>query len=226
MLGSVSATVALNPVTVSILPPRIMTYELAEGANEVEHIFEAAAVPEGSYRFEWDFGDASPVQSTEGGSSSLSHTYTGTGTWYPSVTLYSLSGAKLAEDRITIIAESAAQSGRMDGNWVNYGIYYGGGSLESLNVDITLTISGGQFSMTKSGSDGDSWTGGGYVEEYTDAQGEKAYKLVPDTGNAMDDSDFATYFGLERGGLYLKYSSEYDELTLGTTGAKLYFERE
>lgn len=105
MLGSVLATVEITPVTVSILPPRIMTYELAEGAREAEHTFEAVVRPEGSYRFEWDFGDGSPTQSTEGGSSTISHTYTGIGTWHPRVTLYSDNGAKLAEDRVAIILE-------------------------------------------------------------------------------------------------------------------------
>ncbi len=107
ILGSVSATVEIKPVTVSILPPRIMTYELAEGAREAEHTFEAAVRPEGSYRFEWDFGDGSPMQITQGGSSTISHTYTGIGTWHPRVTLYSDNGAKLAEDRVTIILEYA-----------------------------------------------------------------------------------------------------------------------
>lgn len=107
LLGSVSATVEIKPVTISILPPRIMTYELTEGAREVEHTFEAAVRPEGSYHFEWDFGDGSPTQSTQGGSSTISHTYTGIGTWHPKVTLYSDNGAKLAEDRITIILEYA-----------------------------------------------------------------------------------------------------------------------
>ena len=107
LLGSVSATVEIKPVTVSILPPRIITYELTEGAREAEHTFEAAVRPEGSYRFEWDFGDGSPMQNTQGDSSTISHTYTGIGTWHPRVTLYSDNGAKLAEDRVTIILEYA-----------------------------------------------------------------------------------------------------------------------
>jgi hypothetical protein len=56
--------------------------------------------------------------------------------------------------------------------------------------------------------------------------GEQAFKLVPDTGNKMDDFYFAEYFGLERSGLFLDYSDERDEVYLGTTGAMLYFERE
>lgn len=107
LLGSVSAIVKIKPVTVSILPSGIMTYELTEGAREVEHTFEAAVRPEGSYRFEWDFGDGSPTQSTQGRSSIISHTYTGTGTWHPKVMLYSDNGAKLAEDGVTIILEYA-----------------------------------------------------------------------------------------------------------------------
>lgn len=105
LLGSVTATVEVKPVIVSILPPRIMTYELAEGAREAEHTFEAAVRPEGSYIFEWDFGDGSLTQSTQGSSSTISHIYTEIGTWHPRVTLYSDKGVKLAQDSATIILE-------------------------------------------------------------------------------------------------------------------------
>lgn len=86
-----------------------MTYELAAGAEEAEHTFEAAVTPAGDYRFEWDFGDGSARQGTEGGSSTVSHIYRGTGTWYPKVTLYSADGVELGRDSITIILEKSGE---------------------------------------------------------------------------------------------------------------------
>lgn len=113
----------------------------------------------------------------------------------------------------------------MEGKWAAYEIYYGGGKPDPLHISITLSINGGQFSMTKSGGGGDAWTGAGSVKEYINALGEREFKLVPDTGNQMDDFYFAEYFGLERGGLYLDYSDERDVLYLGTVGAQLRFKR-
>ena len=80
--------------------------------------------------------------------------------------------------------------------------------------------------MTKSGADIDTWSGSGYVDEYTNASGEIANRLIPDTGNDFDYIYFAEYFGLERGGLFVYYSEDQDELGIGTTGAQYFFRRE
>ena len=94
-------------VTVSILPPRIITYELKDGATEATHDFEAVVTPAGSYRFDWDFGDGSPVQSVNGPSSSISHNYTGVGNYKPKVQVYDSTGMLLGEDSISVILEAS-----------------------------------------------------------------------------------------------------------------------
>jgi hypothetical protein len=109
-LGSVSAIVALTPIQVTILPPRLMTYELAAGATEVEHPFKASASEEGEYIFEWNFGDGSPLERTQGNTSSISHIYREKKTYYPEVTLYDLEGTLLAKDSITIFVEDGGES--------------------------------------------------------------------------------------------------------------------
>ncbi|MDD4614919.1 MAG: hypothetical protein PHI40_05885, partial [Caldisericia bacterium] len=109
-LGSVSATVALAPIRVTILPPRLMTYELAAGATEVEHPFEASASEEGEYIYEWNFGDGSPLERTQGSTSNVSHIYSGIKTYYPEVTLYDLEGTVLAKDSITIFLEDGGET--------------------------------------------------------------------------------------------------------------------
>ncbi|ACU90605.1 hypothetical protein Dbac_2526 [Desulfomicrobium baculatum DSM 4028] len=93
--------------TVTILPPRIVTYEMAEGASEVTHEFEAAARPDDAYRYVWDFGDGTTFSEAvqPGGTSKTSHTYANlkAGTrFHPQVKLESASGAPLAKDSISI----------------------------------------------------------------------------------------------------------------------------
>jgi hypothetical protein len=93
--------------TVTILPPRIMTYEMAEGASKVTHEFEAAARPDDAYRFVWDFGDGTTFSEAvqPGTTSKKSHTYANLkagDSFHPEVRLESASGAFLAKDSITI----------------------------------------------------------------------------------------------------------------------------
>ncbi len=96
-------------VAVSILPPRIVIYELQGGTTEATHGFEAVPTPAGTYRFEWDFGDGSPLLSYTGMSSIMSHIYSGAGTYKPRVELYGLGGKLLAEDSISVILEVASE---------------------------------------------------------------------------------------------------------------------
>ena len=98
-------TIPKEEVTVSILPPRIITYELKDGATEATHAFEAVVTPAGTYRFDWDFGDGSPVQSVTGPGSNISHTYTGVGNYKPKVQVYDLTGMLLGQDSISVILE-------------------------------------------------------------------------------------------------------------------------
>jgi hypothetical protein len=109
-LGSVSAIVALTPIQVTILPPRLMTYELVAGATEVEHPFEAYASEEGEYIFEWNFGDGSPLERTQGNTSGITHIYNEKKTYYPEVVLYDLEGTVLAKDSITIFVEDGGET--------------------------------------------------------------------------------------------------------------------
>jgi hypothetical protein len=107
-------------VEVSIQPPRILTWELAEGATEGQHDFEAVARPDGIYRFDWDFGDGETFSEVQqaGASSRASHTYRGLrdgDVFYPSVKLYSEDGTFLAEDTVTIYVASGAQPGSDEG---------------------------------------------------------------------------------------------------------------
>ncbi|WP_243138060.1 S-layer homology domain-containing protein [Heliorestis acidaminivorans] len=97
--------------SVSILPPRIITYALAEGATEAEHTFEAHATPEGEYRFEWDFDDGTELfnEVTEG-NSKVNHTYKELGIYSPTVKIYNEHNILLAEDSIKVILE-------VSGNW-------------------------------------------------------------------------------------------------------------
>lgn len=108
-LAKTTASVTMPKPVVVIAAPRSMRYEMKDGANEVDHAFLAYVnnAGEDTYRFVWDFGDGSPVRSEEGNSSSPSHTYSGEGTWHPSVTLYSKDGRKLGDDAITIILEKS-----------------------------------------------------------------------------------------------------------------------
>ena len=94
--------------TVAIMPPRIMTYEMAKGATEVTHDFEASGTPDDLYRFEWDFDDGTTYTDTPGRGehSKVSHTYTNLSNgdqFYPSVRIFTLKGYEvLAVDQISI----------------------------------------------------------------------------------------------------------------------------
>jgi hypothetical protein len=88
---------------VVIQPPRIVTYELLNGAESAEHTFEAVARPEGTYRFDWDFGDGTSDETT-GVKSTVKHTYTVPGEFHPEVILYSNeTGDTLSSDQITLM---------------------------------------------------------------------------------------------------------------------------
>lgn len=218
-------------VTVSIKGPQAQEIELAKDALPLTLHFTAEALPAGEYNFKWVFDNGATQDETAKNESSVTADYHEFKKYEPSVTLYDIKGNKLATAKVSLTIKEketkpAPHGKGMDGKWVAYGIYLGYGPPDPLGFNVTLSINGGQFSMSRSGANIDSWTGGGYVEEYTDALGEQAFKLVPDTGNKIDDSYFAEYFGLERGGLFLDYSDERDEVYLGTTGAMLYFERE
>lgn len=93
--------------TVTILPPRLMMYELAKGANQVTHEFEAAGRPDDVYRFVWSFGDGATFTDVvqPGVTSKASHTYENLKAkdrFHPEVRLESMSGAFLAKDSISI----------------------------------------------------------------------------------------------------------------------------
>jgi uncharacterized protein (TIGR02145 family) len=97
----------VKEVEVSILPPRIVTYEMLMGATEVEHAFEAYAKPDSVYRFTWQFDDGNTYSEIlqKGETSKVSHTYVDVkdgDTFYPSVELFDLEGKLLAMDDMTI----------------------------------------------------------------------------------------------------------------------------
>lgn len=107
ILAETTVNVTVAKPDVSILPPRIITYELKEGVDEVTHNFEATVVPEGNYRFEWNFGDGSEVKITNGSKSNISHTYNTIGNYQPRVQVYGLDNLLLGEDSIKVIIEKA-----------------------------------------------------------------------------------------------------------------------
>lgn len=101
--------------TVTILPPRIMTYELAQGATQVTHDFEAVGRPDDVYRFEWNFGDGTTHNETRepGERSQVSHDYTGLkdgDEFRPTVRLRDPDGNWLAEDGIVIRISGEVES--------------------------------------------------------------------------------------------------------------------
>lgn len=116
--------------TVVIQPPRIVTYEMAEGATQVTHEFEASARPDDGYHFVWDFGDGATFSEDPqpGGTSKTSHTYANLKAgdrFHPEVRLESTSGAMLAKDAITIeiakkedAAEPAPAAVEGGGRWM------------------------------------------------------------------------------------------------------------
>jgi hypothetical protein len=121
-----------EPKTVTILPPRIVTYELAQGADQVTHEFEAAAQPDDAYRYVWNFGDGATFSEdvAAGATSRPSHTYTNLkagDSFHPEVRLESASGAFLAKDSMSIdITEKEKEDAATptpaavegDGRWV------------------------------------------------------------------------------------------------------------
>lgn len=114
--------------TVTILPPRIMTYELAQGATEVTHDFGASGRPDDVYRFEWDFGEGTTHNETRqpGERSQVSHTYIGLkdgNEFRPTVRLRDSDGNLLADDTIVIYIEGMDETAPqgIDCGWaVNY----------------------------------------------------------------------------------------------------------
>jgi len=108
--------------TVTILPPRIKTYELAQGATQVTHDFEAVGKPEDSYHFDWDFGDGNlHTEARQPGLSSLvSHTYTGLkdgDEFRPAVRLRDSDGNWLAEDTVVIYVQRDDEYETIDCGW-------------------------------------------------------------------------------------------------------------
>ncbi len=104
----------VKEVEVTILPPRIVTYEMMEGATEVEHDFEAYAKPDKVYRFTWQFDDGNTYSEVvqAGGTSKVNHTYVDVSngdTFFPSVELYDPEGKLLAMDDMTIHITSGSE---------------------------------------------------------------------------------------------------------------------
>lgn len=216
-------------LSVRIQGGKDVAVDVTKEALPYGHQFEAVASMEGNFTFSWDFGNGRVEEANEERTSRVASEYSAFGTYEAKVTLYDATGKEVAKDQVTLRVQEEAEkvpSGKgMEGTWVNYGIYYGGGDMETLSIDVTLSIQGGSFTMTRAGGGADPWSGGGAVRAYTDASGNPAFKLEPNTGNSMDDYNFALYFGMERDGMFLDYSEEQDELTVGTTGARLYFKR-
>lgn len=101
----------LEGYSVSILPPRIVIVELPADSHtveyEYEHEFEAVARPNGTYYFEWDFGDDETFSDLKqpGQHSVVVHTYKDVkpdDEFHPQVQLYTEDGAYLEVDSITI----------------------------------------------------------------------------------------------------------------------------
>lgn len=95
-------------VSVTILPPRILTLELMDDATMTDHQFEAAATPEGAHTFQWDFGDGTSVEEDvrgPGENSVVSHTFKnlkpGDSLW-PRVKIRDEKGRIVAEDVVSI----------------------------------------------------------------------------------------------------------------------------
>lgn len=101
-MGVVSCPVTLKPISVSILAPRTMIYEMAEGATDANHTFEAMVTPEAEYKFVWNFGDGSTLYEETGRMSTVTHTYNKLGEYSPFVTIYSKEGAELSKDSIHV----------------------------------------------------------------------------------------------------------------------------
>ena len=104
----------VDQITVTIMPPRIITYELQEGATVFTDNFEAYARPDGLYRYEWNFGDGSAAvvdTPAAGQSSQVSHTFVNLKNgdkFSPQVKLYSQDGTLISQDYIAISVDIAA----------------------------------------------------------------------------------------------------------------------
>jgi len=98
----------VDQITVTIMPPRIIIYELQGGATEATDTFEANARPDGLYRYEWNFGDGSAVvvdTPAAGQPSRVSHTFTNLkddDEFRPSVKIFGAEGVQVARDEIFI----------------------------------------------------------------------------------------------------------------------------
>jgi hypothetical protein len=101
----------VDQITVTIAPPRIIVYELQGGVTEATDTFEASAGPDGTYRYEWNFGDGSAAvvdTPAAGQPSRISHTFTNLkdgDSFSPEVRLFpdgQASGGHLASDSIGI----------------------------------------------------------------------------------------------------------------------------
>lgn len=89
-------------VRVNIEEPRNKVYELTDGESKVEHSFTASSVPQGDYQFEWNFGDGSAINKTNGKESNVKHIYKVIGKYTAKVTLYNQKGKVLSFDTVTI----------------------------------------------------------------------------------------------------------------------------
>ncbi len=213
-----------DEATVTIEGSQNLVVELTKDELPYTHTFTAAAQPEGEYTFDWDLGNDLTQSETAANESSISSEYSEFKTYEPSVILYDLKGNPLATAKVSLTikektTETEPQTGTMDGKWVAYEMSYYGGDPDPLTMEITLSISGSQFTMTKIDPSGEPWSGSGYVKEYIDATDNQAYQLIPDTGNKIDDFYFAEYFGLERGGLFVSLYDVGDgsRLSVGTS---------
>jgi hypothetical protein len=124
--------------TVTILPPRLVTYEMTRGATQVTHDFEAVGRPDATYRFRWKFGDGNTFTEIvqPGGTSKVSHTYYNLKAgdrFFPEVTLETVGNLFLAKDSMTINITEKSTSGpgsttsgtfkpRDDLPWISYTI--------------------------------------------------------------------------------------------------------
>ncbi|MGD9732230.1 MAG: toxin-antitoxin system YwqK family antitoxin [Desulfamplus sp.] len=111
--------------TVTIQGARIVIYELQDNQNEITETFEAIALPDGIYRFDWDFGDGSKFSEVKqaGEKSKVSHTYTGLkdgDKFNVSVSIYSQTGELFATDKILLSIESQSNEHLCNGEEVDY----------------------------------------------------------------------------------------------------------
>lgn len=117
----------------------------------------------------------------------------------------------------------------IEGNWKAYEMSYGGGDNTVLGPqtnNFTLSIGGGNFKLTLTAPSGDTWEYVGYVREYVDAGGDQAYELVIDSGDPTVDYQLRQGLkNLSIEALYAELWNDGHNLSLGTTGGKLLFNR-